>query len=408
MINNKSTSTFYKPIVVGFPRTGFTLLISIIIECLNSRKIEFDNKNLNHLFNEINFNLSEKILFFLKKNFSDKEILFNQNFQSLMGGPNWIEEIDGEERVCIRKYIGIKGKGDLTLIISLPKISLDFHKIPHSHGPFKFWTNYELKFASIRNSLGTINSACHSINAITSQYIQNYYSNLNDEDTELIRKDIAASKLSDENFFMAMVDPMKKSFEELIKYQNKFNIFKWEKIILEPYKSIEKILSILKIKLSTKEINDIWEILKFRNLTQAHKHNYRVGKAYVGDELESITNEHIEILKSHDFDKIHDNLGYKTLEYLDENNYNEFQKNISRAFKQKKIIFNHKDEELYWFSFQKSNIDFTKFNFKTFEWKKFTKLERTNIKDLQLINTIWEIAEETIENANDYINNQRF
>ena len=113
-----------------------------------------------------------KILKILRKHYSEKEIIFNKNFQSLLGGPNWIENRNNKKVVCIRKYIGIKNLGDLTLIITLPIKILDAHSIPHSHGP-KFWTNYNYKFASIRASTGTINSACHSINAIASEYIQN-------------------------------------------------------------------------------------------------------------------------------------------------------------------------------------------------------------------------------------------
>ena len=94
--------------------------------------------------------LSEKILKILRKHYSEKEIIFNKNFQSLLGGPNWIENRNNKKVVCIRKYIGIKNLGDLTLIITLPIKILDAHSIPHSHGPYKFWTNYNYKFASIR------------------------------------------------------------------------------------------------------------------------------------------------------------------------------------------------------------------------------------------------------------------
>ena len=114
--------------------------------------------------------------------------------------------------VCIRKYIGIKNLGDLTLIISLPIKILDAHSIPHSHGPYKFWNDYDYKFASIRASTGTINSACHSINAIASEYIQQYYPNLSSIETEHLRINLAASKLSNLEFFDAMVKPMRENF----------------------------------------------------------------------------------------------------------------------------------------------------------------------------------------------------
>ena len=254
--------------------TGFTLLISIITEIL-SIKNQF-NKN-NEFINNLDKNgdqLSKKFMIFLKNKFSEKEIIFNKNFQKLLGGPNWIEFRDNNEVVCVRKYLGIKNLGDLTLIISLPIKVLDSHIVPHSHGPYKHWANYKKKFASIRSCTGTINSACHSINAIASEYIQKYYPNLTDQETEKLRVDLAASKLSNINFFNAMIKPMKENFLELINFNSKFYIHKWESIINSPLNEILKISENLDIDIDKLEAIKIWDKLKFRNLTQNHKHNF--------------------------------------------------------------------------------------------------------------------------------------
>lgn len=386
-----------KPIVIGYPRTGFTLLISIITEALYANKLGGINKKFTNILDKNSYQFSTKIIEYLRKNFSEKEIIFNKNFQSILGGPNWIMNDEGKYVVCIRKYIGIKNLGDLTLIIKLPIKILDAHVIPHSHGPYKFWLNHKKKFASIRSSTGTINSACHSINAIASEYIQKYYPDLSINQTEELRKNLAASKLSNLVFFDAMVKPMKENFLELINLKSKFNIYKWEEIISDPIKQILDISTKLKIDINKNTAGKIWDKLKFRNLTQAHKHNYREGKAYVGDEFESLTNDHIEILKQNDFDRIHKELGYEKLKYINESKYTDFQLKMSSFIKKNKIWDDIKDKELYWFSFQKSNLDFSKFNFKLYDWKKYTKLERTNIENQNLISDLWEIAESEVE-----------
>lgn len=76
--------------------------------------------------------------------------------------------------------------------------------------------------------------------------------------------------------------------------------------------------------------------------------------------------------------------------------YNDFQKALSSSISNNKKIKYTEDEELYWLSFQKSNIDFTKFNFKIFDWKVHTKLERTNIQNDHLNHKIWEVFEKHV------------
>ena len=78
---------------------------------------------------------------------------------------------------------------------------------------------------------------------------------------------------------------------------------------------------------------------------------------------------------------------------------------MSSFIKNNKILDNVKDRELYWFSFQKSNLDFSRFPFKLYGWKKYTKLERTNISNENLINNLWEIAECEVEKIYKLVEN---
>ena len=135
-----------------------------------------------------------KILFQKNRNFSrknklSKSLIFNANFHHPLGGPNWIDE--DRKTLCVRKYIGVKGLGDATFIISLPLEFILHHEIPHSHGPLKPWREQypdATVFHSVRAAAGTINSAVHSINALTSEYLQRWYTNIDEYEEDLIRK----------------------------------------------------------------------------------------------------------------------------------------------------------------------------------------------------------------------------
>ena len=84
-------------------------------------------------------------------------------------------------------------------------------------------------------------------------------------------------------------------------------------------------------------------------------------------------------------------------EYLNENKYNDFQKVASDAIERGEVYDKIVDRTLYWFAFQKTNINFKKFGFKTFGWRKYTKLERTNIEDDAVSMAIWDIFENEVQ-----------
>ena len=215
--------------VIGFPRTGFTLLISIIIELRrfhgvqNVTQMSSDRvERMEHFKGAV----PKAINYFLQEHSLSGSLIFNSNFHHPLGGPNWIDE--DKQTLCVRKYVGIKGLGDATFIISLPLDFILYHEIPHSHGSLKPWRKQypdATIFHSVRSAAGTINSAVHSINALTSEYLQRWYSGIDESEEDLIRRGLALSKLSDLNFFHAMVEPMRKSYTELSENKEKVKLF---------------------------------------------------------------------------------------------------------------------------------------------------------------------------------------
>lgn len=390
--------TKFAPLVVGLPRSGFSLTASVLIHFFNRTNNKFTarHKCLRYFCETFGLLFSKSIEQEVERLGFKSKLLFNNNFRQLMGGPIWNFDELGQ-RAYFRKYIGIIGLGDFTIITSHPIEILDQYEIIHSHGPFSEWTHnnpysdYQ-RFASIRNPTGIINSACHSINALASEYLQLNNTGLTDEE---IRTNLAYYKLSDEKFFRALLRPLKNGLKEQIKTRKDFHQVSWENMVTQPYQEITKLSKISKLNFDETIISEIWKEIGFRNLTGSHKHNYRVGKAYIGDEFESLTNENLEIMREEGFEEICGTLNYK-FPTIKAKSYNDFQKRVSKALKTGIPLDPTNDRTLFDLAFNKSNIDFKEFGFREHPWKNETRLERSNISDQGFELAIWEEAENSI------------
>ena len=381
--------------VIGFPRTGFSLLISIIAE-INASIGLAPSAKINNEKNDSEFEqkLSDRLRQRLEPLGVFENLIFNKNFLPPLGGPNWIDPEKGT--LCIRKYIGFKDHGDMTIICSVPLSFVNMQAIPHSHGPLNSWLQRRPEsnlFHSIRGPAGTINSAVHSINALTSEYFQRWLPHLTDTEEENIRQRLAISKLSDISFFEAMAAPMLRSYQTLVEHLDKVHLHKWEDIVGRPVETIKLISKQLNVDIEAKTAYAIWRKISYRNLTQSHQHNFRKKGVDLSGHNSTLTNKHIEILRDFGFCEIARELNIEEPTWIDPSSYSNFQYELDAAISQnKKIEF--PDEELFWLSFQKSNIDFSNFNFRLFDWKTSTKLERTNIESDELIHTVWEVFED--------------
>jgi len=399
-------SVKFSPIVIGIPRTGFSLLIAILnnLYYLSPNKINIRN-TLYRSFSQIfGLQVSNSILkVFDDYNLTDS-IYYNDNFRNMLGGPIWNNDELGT-KAYFRKYIGAGSLGDFTLITSHPLEVLDSYEVVHSHGPFNDWIDNKIfrdysKFASIRNPVATLNSACHSINALASEYIQK---NMPLSNIETIRRDLAYYKLTDLNFFDSLLSPMIRSYQDLIECYDDYYVVPWEEIITTPVETIRKIANDFSLPVKESDCNAIWQSIGFRNLTGAHKHNYRVGKAYIGDELESITNEHIEIMKSRGVDKICKFFGYSELSYMDESKYTNFQRKCSAVLKKGEVLDPTEDRTLFNYAFNKSNIDFENFDFRMHNWKKHSRIERSTIDSSSLELSVSNVVEDKLEVINELL-----
>ncbi len=390
--------------VVGAPRTGFALLLSILGE-LGRPPYQVDEgvqRSVNILLPLLGEYLQLKIISFLEKRYVAGDIIYNQTFRQLLGGPRWL---DGEQ-ACVRKYIGVKGVGDFTLLIYLPKKTLHYHDRIHSHYSPSRWVNDPefsdcIPFASMRNPLGALYSAAFSINAITGEYIDRFIGDEGD-----LRDKFARFRLTD----MAMVDGLMSHacsyLEEFCLVRDAFNLFRWEDIIQNPALNIVDIARCHGIFLSVDQAQRLWDKIAYKNLTGKHQYNFRKSKrrGVVDDWRYFLTNEHLEQFKGHGVDLYMAEFGYAPIALFDERNYSPFQRKISEALAKGEVLTEGlEDRNLQIFNWNKSNITKTAHNFERFPRKNFSCIERANFSDSDVLEGFSEHIEEVMLFVNHFI-----
>lgn len=386
------------PLVIGYPRTGFTLLISVISEVLTAGHVHRPGQNaLKALCDQAGWKISEAIVQTFRKHAKDGDLIYNHNFRQMVGGPKWLKD-DNPDVACFRKYLGVRGDGDFTLFTSHPREVLDYYEICHSHVAPKLWPTvspYDRspRFASVRHPVGTVTSACFSLNALASEYIQRFVPP--EKDNDLLRQQLALYKLSDLNFFEALLAPFKSYMEEFRGVADQYFIMRWEDLIADPEKTISTVAGQLGLPIDKRAAAAIWAKLDHVNLTGAHKHNLRVGHGLVGGWKNWITNAHIALMREYGFDDVAVEFGYGKLEDLDVSRYTPFQVGLAEAIDRKEIVKAYDDEDLFGFAFNKSNLDLSRFSFKRYGWRDNTSIERSTCADDALVMDVWDTAERT-------------
>lgn len=395
--------------VISYPRSGFSLLISVINQVQGFSRYNsaepFDIRGLRIICNILGRSVERSINKFLLQHVNPADVIYNENFRQLIGGPKWLKA-DSPNTACFRKYIGIRGLGDFTLITTHPSAVLRCDSVIHSHVSPAVWLglpDYKDRqfFSSIRHPVGTVTSACFSLNALASEYIQRHIEKENDND--LIRQKIALNKLSNLKFFRALITPFKKYLSEFAQVKDNYSLMKWEDLIEHPVTTIKDIGARLDVHLSDAEAKSIWGKLEHRNLTGAHKHNFRQGHGIVGGWKNWITNYHIDLLEDEGLFEYFHEFGYDLSERLDESHYTEFQRKLKSLIDRQEVYMDYGDEDLYGFAFNKTNIDITQFDFKLYPWKTFTQIERSSCKNNFLVESVSEIAELACQDLNSVI-----
>lgn len=343
--------------VVGPPRGGFTLLLSILAILYRDRgKRKPAAQDIADPFIEIAGEyLDTAIRTHFAREVGPDDFFYNKEFSILVGGPKWITDSE-PNTVCVRKYLGIAGRGDFTFLLYLPRWVLASDEIIHSHSHPARWlevTDYagHRKLASIRNPIDIIHSSVFSINALASEYIHRRMQ-MRDDD---IRRELALNKLSNPEFVSGLITFLARYLDEFIPVANRYDyVMRWESLIQSPVEEIRRIASAVGEAVDEQEAARIWAELDHRNLTRYHRHSFRVG--VLNDWERNLTNTHIELFEKAGFGNYLDAMGYPPLRRFDEHAYTPDQHLIEAHIRAGHPYVEKLDPDVIRFAFNKTNF----------------------------------------------------
>ena len=401
------TSRVFQPLVVGAPRSGFALLASVLIHFvpLAPGKLDLRQRVLNALMRHLGDHISAAIVSAFAHRGVGNDLLYNANFRYVIGGPKWLKEGD-PDTACFRKYIGVRGMGDFTLVTSHPRELLDMDEVVHSHSDPALWLSHPAyrdyaKYASVRNPIGILNSAVFSLNALASEYIQKFVAP--ELDNHGLREQLALYKFTDLDFYDGLVRFLAPHLREFLRHRSGYTVMRWEDLITEPVPTIRRLGKAADIEVTEAFARRIWAKLDHVNLTQAHKHNYRPGAGVVGDWKRWVVNEHLEIARRHGLEDIAVELGYGKFARLDESRYTPFQQQVAGFIQRGEVCREFFDRDLFTFAFNKSNLVSDKFPFRRPGWREHTQIERSIFSDEALERVIWDVAENATRDLNAFL-----
>ena len=397
----------FKPLVVGVPRSGFALLASVLIHFvpLAPGKLDLRQRVLNALMRHLGDHVSASIVgAFASRGIRD-ELLYNANFRYVTGGPKWLKE-GAPDTACFRKYIGVRGMGDFTLVTSHPRELLDMDEVVHSHSDPGLWLSHPgyrdyVKFASVRHPIGILNSAVFSLNALASEYIQKFVPP--ELDNHALREQLALYKLTDLDFFEGLVRFLAPYLREFLRHRAGFEVMRWEDLITSPLPTIRRLGVAAGIDVTESFAREVWTKLDHVNLTQAHKHNYRPGAGVVGDWKQWLVDEHLEIARRHGLEEIAAELGYEKFGRIEASRHTPFQQRVAGYIRRGEIHRDFFDRDLFTFAFNKSNLVSDKFPFRRPGWREHTQIERSIFTDEALERAIWDVAENATRELNGFL-----
>jgi hypothetical protein len=397
----------FKPLVVGAPRSGFALLASVLIHFvpLAPSKLGLRQRVLNALMRHLGDHVSAAIVKAFAARGIGNDLLYNANFRYVVGGPKWLKEGD-PDTACFRKYIGVRGMGDFTLVTTHPRELLDMDAVVHSHSDPGLWLSHPgyrdyVKYASVRNPIGILNSAVFSLNALASEYIQKFVPP--ELDNHGLREQLALYKFTDLDFYEGLVRFLAPSLREFLRHRSGYTVMRWEDVITEPVPTVRRLGKAAGFKVTEALAREIWAKLDHVNLTQAHKHNYRPGAGVVGDWKRWVVNEHLEIARRHGLEDIAVELGYGRFARLDESRYTPFQQQVAGFIRRGEVHREFFDRDLFTFAFNKSNLVSDKFPFRRPGWREHTQIERSIFSDEALERAIWDVAENATGELNGFL-----
>lgn len=369
-------------LVVGPPRGGFTLLISVLAILYRDRGLR---KPVAQEFADPYIVIAGEYLDAALRDWFHSQVgaerlFYNQEFSFLVGGPKWVSPEDSDT-ICIRKYLGVKGDGDFTFVLHVPRWVIAHDEILHSHSHPARWVEMAdyagfRKFTSVRNPIDIIHSSVFSINALASEYIQRELK-LNEHE---IRRELALNKLTNPPFIDGLITFLKNYFDEFMTVEHRYDYrMRWEDLIRTPVEEIQRIAAATGEPIAADYAEAIWRELEHRNLTRYHRHSFRRG--VLEDWQLNITNSHLKQCEAAGLGVYLERFGYDPIAYFDEKNYTPDQTLIEDYIRRGEVYVEKLDRDVVTFAFNKTNfVPNARFNFKHYPRQGAIEIEKSTLR----------------------------
>src|SRR5207302_288776 len=147
-----------------------------------------------------------------------------------------------------------------------------------------------------------------SLNALASEYIQRFLPPEQDHDE--LRQHQALYKMTDPPPLAGLASHLKRYLESFVKVRERYTVMSWEDLIDRPVATIQRLGHACGLTVDDEQAGAIWQQLDHRNLTGAHKHNYRKGFGIVGNWRSWLTNHHLRLIRDMGLGLLIETLGY--------------------------------------------------------------------------------------------------
>ncbi|WP_162914718.1 hypothetical protein [Desertibaculum subflavum] len=386
----------FRPLAIGPPRSGFDVLCDVLmhISPFGAARDDLREALLALFVAQLGDHVGESVAGTVADHGLEQDLIYGAGFRRLTGGPRYVDW-GRPGRICYRKYIGIRGRGEILLVVSHPLALLRCEPIAHAHGNPDWWADCpsfgdHVLYASLRSPAEIVNS-CFSLNEMVLEYIDRFMPPATDQNA--LRDDIALYKLSDRRFFEGIARFYVDYLRAFLPVRHRYAVMRWEDLLRAPTDTIEGLARAAGLPAADKIAAHAGRNLEHRapggGLGAGRRDRERIGRT----EANLLTHHHIEWMRAMGLEAMAEAFGYPRFEPGEPAAYSPFQRQLDELIRRGQVHRPAASDEVLGFAFNKSNLDPRSFDFRSQVWRAETRIERSTLNDARLEAAIADAAE---------------
>lgn len=393
---NRGAGIPFRPLAIGPPRSGFDVLCDVLmhISPFGAARDDLREALLALFVAQLGDHVGECVAAAVADHGLEQDLIYGAGFRRLTGGPRYVEP-GRPGRICYRKYIGIRGPGEILLVVSHPLALLRCEPIAHAHGDPDWWADCpsfhdHVLYASLRNPAAIVNS-CFSLNEMVLEYIDRFMPSATDQNT--LRDEIALHKLSNRRFFEGIVRFYVDYFRSFLPVRHRYAVMRWEDLLQAPTDTIEGLARAADLpgadKIAALAGKNLQHGAPGGGLGAGRRDRERIGRT----EASLLTHHHLDWMRAMGLETVAEALGYPPFEAIEPSAYTPFQRQLDELIRRGHVYRPAVSDEVLAFASNKSNLDAASFEFRGQAWRAETRIERSTLNDAPLEGAIADAAE---------------